>query len=89
MALAARFADRHDGERLLRKSRGPMLVARLEARSAYRGVMVPVDFFVHSARICWFFTPTLRPTRVICTPRMFQTRRSSNTPWRWFSPCCR
>lgn len=35
-------------ERLLRKSRHPMLVAKLEARSAYRRVMVPVDFSVHS-----------------------------------------
>jgi nucleotide-binding universal stress UspA family protein len=35
-------------ERLLRKSRHPMLVAKQEARSAYRRVMVPVDFSVHS-----------------------------------------
>jgi nucleotide-binding universal stress UspA family protein len=35
-------------ERLLRKSRRPMLVAKLEASSAYRRVMVPVDFSVHS-----------------------------------------
>jgi len=35
-------------ERLLRKSRRPMLVARQEALSAYRRVIVPVDFSVHS-----------------------------------------
>lgn len=35
-------------ERLLRRSRCLMLVSRLEARSAYRRVMVPVDFSIHS-----------------------------------------
>ncbi len=35
-------------DRLVRKSRRPMLVSRLEAGAAYRRVMVPVDFSVHS-----------------------------------------
>lgn len=35
-------------ERLLRKSRRPMLVAKQEAISPYRRVIVPVDFSVHS-----------------------------------------
>ncbi len=35
-------------ERLLRRSRRPMLVSRQEALSAYRRVIVPVDFSVHS-----------------------------------------
>jgi nucleotide-binding universal stress UspA family protein len=35
-------------ERLLRKSRRPMLVAKQDAVSPYRRVIVPVDFSVHS-----------------------------------------
>lgn len=35
-------------DRLLRKSRRPMLVSRLQMDAAYRRVMVPVDFSVHS-----------------------------------------
>ncbi len=35
-------------DRLLRKSRRPLLVSRLEAISAYHRVMVPVDFSMHS-----------------------------------------
>jgi nucleotide-binding universal stress UspA family protein len=35
-------------ERLLRKSRRPMLVTRQEARTSYRRVLVPVDFSTHS-----------------------------------------
>jgi nucleotide-binding universal stress UspA family protein len=35
-------------ERLLRKSRRPILVSKLEARSAYLRVMVPVNFSMHS-----------------------------------------
>ena len=35
-------------ERLLRRSRRPMLVTRQEARTSYRRVLVPVDFSTHS-----------------------------------------
>jgi len=35
-------------ERLLRRSRRPMLVTRQEARTSYRKVLVPVDFSTHS-----------------------------------------
>lgn len=35
-------------QRLLRRTRRPILISKLEARSAYRRVLVPVDFSVHS-----------------------------------------
>ncbi|MBS0578100.1 MAG: universal stress protein [Proteobacteria bacterium] len=43
-------------DRLLRRSRRPMLVVKNEARSAYTRVMVPIDFTIHSIAALTFAT---------------------------------
>src|SRR5690606_27510520 len=45
------FAIGTTGERLLRKRRGSMLVARRKPVNSYRRVLAPVDFSKHSAAV--------------------------------------